>query len=70
MVVYSRNVGGTYPIVEEHLKCLQNVILKKISGECMLAFAKHVKKQIELQDPKFAPVPGIFLFKPCLTKQD
>jgi hypothetical protein len=67
---YTRNVGGTYLIVEEHLKRLQNAILKKISGECMLTFAKHVKKQIELQDPKFAPVTGIFLFKPCLTKQD
>ena len=55
---YTNNVGRDYPITQANLQYLQQAILKKISGEGMLLFAKHVKQQIEDQDPKYAPVTG------------
>jgi hypothetical protein len=55
---YTRNVGSTYPIVEEHLKRLQNAILK-ISSECMLAIAKHGKKQIVNKLEQRVPIKDV-----------
>jgi hypothetical protein len=67
---YTRNVGGAYPIPEAALKRIQDAIQKKISGKGIFVFAKHVKRQIELQEPKYAPVTGISFNVRCVNQQE